>query len=105
MQVRCPWHIALGAGIPWLGWILESRGLPLLALILCGGLIALFCVYEYLQFKYRTNHPELELLFGGFYHDDSYLDIYEAAVAFGISTAVLVILLGMGLSLPTVTTQ
>ena len=67
-QVRHWVHIAIGASVPWVGWLLSTKGLPSLALIICLGLLGLFCVYE----------------------DDSYLDIYETTIALGISTVVLV---------------
>lgn len=70
-KIRCVWHLLVGALIPWL---------PLL-----GGitLTLMFLGYEYLQYK----HHSTRLM-----RDDSYKDVYEAAVALGISAVVKLIL-------------
>jgi len=78
-RIRCGWHLAVGALIPWV----NLQG--------AIGLAVFFVAYEYLQYKHHTrrlgNGESFKV-----YKDDSYLDVYEAAVALGVSVTVWLIL-------------
>ena len=77
-MVRCKWHIALGAVLPWLGPASNV------------GLVILFCAYQYLQYKHRTALGEI---------DRSYLDVKETAIIYTISTVVKSIMMYLGVFL------
>lgn len=68
---RCVWHLLIGAVIPWL---------PITGAI---PLTLSFAFYELLQYKHHSTRKM---------RDDSYLDVWEFAVALGISAVIKMIL-------------
>ena len=67
MKVRSKWHIILGVISPWL-----ELGANI-------GIVLLFLGYEWLQYRHGNTKQM---------RDDSYLDVREMAIAYGVSAVV-----------------